>query len=293
MTFLIPLFLAASLPPGECTAIDTDTVVARDVAKIIPAFAQIPEDFLFGYVPATGAQRVFRAEELERIAKNRGLDVHGLEDICFVRLTFVPDATQIRAAMQKTIGIDGVKIEILSSSQQAFPVGELIFPRNGVQGLNGQEITWHGYVRAGENTRFSVWARANITVPSTRVVANENLPAGKIIQKDQVSVEQCEASPFDDTMARQLDDVIGMAPRATLTKSMPIRKSQVQRPMDVARGETVRVEVYDGAAHLSLEARAETSGMKGSTITLRNLSSGREFQAQITGKDQVAIGGRE
>src|ERR1700679_3457637 len=113
---LIPLFLAAALPTAGCQATDSQTVIARDVAAVIPAFAQLPPDFLLGYVASSGAQRIFRGDELERIAKNRGLDLHGLDDVCFVRRLFVPDAAQIRAAMEKTIAIPGVKIEIESSS---------------------------------------------------------------------------------------------------------------------------------------------------------------------------------
>ena len=42
---------------------------------------------------------------------------------------------------------------------------------------------WGGYVRFGENGKFPVWARARITATMTRVVATENIPAGKPIQK--------------------------------------------------------------------------------------------------------------
>jgi flagella basal body P-ring formation protein FlgA len=292
MTLLIPFFLAASLPAGGCQAIDSQAVVARDVAALMPAFAQLPEDFLLGYVQSTGAQRVFRGDELERIAKNRGVDLHGLDDVCFVRHMFVPDATQMRAAMEKTLAIAGVKIDILSSSRTPVPAGDIVFPRNGVQPFSGLEVTWHGYVQAADNARFPIWARARVTAPVERVVAVTDLRAGKLIQKDQVRLESSEDSPFDETTVRNLNDVVGLLAKSTILTSAPIRKSQVERPMDVARGALVRVDVFEGPAHLSTEARAETAGMKGSFITVRNLTSGREFRAEVTGKDQVVVGGR-
>jgi flagella basal body P-ring formation protein FlgA len=295
MTILIPFFLAATLPVTGCQAIETESVVARDVAALIPAFAQLPADFLLGYVPSTGAQRLFRGDELERIAKNRGLDLHNLDDVCFERRMFIPDATQIRAAMEKTLGVDvlkadAVKIEILSSTQRAVPVGELIFPRTGVQISSNLEVNWQGYVRAGETARFPVSARARITTPMNRVVAATDLQSGKLIDKSQLRLETIDDSPFDESTIRTIDEAVGMLAKSTILNSMPIRKTQIERPMDVARGALVRVDVFEGAAHLTLEARAETAGMKGSFITVRNLSSGREFRAEVAGKDHVILG---
>ncbi len=288
---LIPFFLAASLPAAGCHATDSQTVVARDVATMIPAFSQLPPDFPLGYVPSSGAQRIFRGDELERIAKNRGLDLHGLDDVCFVRRLFVPDATQMRAAMEKTLAISGVKIEIESSNTNPVPAGELTFPRSGVQRFTGLEVTWRGYVQAADGSRFPVWAHARISAPLNRVVATTGLSPGKLIQKDQVRLEVSDDSPFDDTTVRDLNNVIGFLAKATIGNSDPIHKTQVERPMDVARGALIRVDVFEGPAHISLEARAETAGMTGSFITVRNLSSGREFRAEVTGKDKVLVGG--
>jgi flagella basal body P-ring formation protein FlgA len=274
-----------------CQATDNQTVVAHDVAAIIPAFAQLPPDFLLGYVPSSGGQRIFRGEELERIAKNRGLDLHGLDDVCFVRRMIVPDETQIRTAMEKTLALPAVKIEIESSSHTPVPVGELVFPRSGVQRFQGLEVTWHGYVQAGESARFPVWARARITASLSRVVAVGDLHPGKLIQRDQVRLEVADDSPFDDTPVRDLNDVIGFLSKVTVPNSEAVRKAQVERPMDVARGAVIRVDVFEGRAHLTLEARAQTAGMKGSIVTVRNLDSGREFRAEVTGKDQVVVGG--
>lgn len=293
MTLLIPFFLAASLPASGCQAIDSDMVVARDVATVIPAFSQLPPDFLVGYVQSTGAQRIFHGEELERIARNRGLDLHNLDDVCFLRRMFTPDETQLRQVMEKTLAIPGAKIEILSFSHQAFPAGEIVFPRSGIQGYTGAEIMWQGYVRASETARFPLWARARITAPVTRVVALTDLQPGKLIQKDQLRLETVEDSPFDEISARSLDQVVGFVAKTTILHAASVKKTQIDRPMDVARGALVRVDVYAGAAHLSLEARAETAGRIGGLITVRNISSGREFQAEVVGKNQVTLGGRE
>jgi flagella basal body P-ring formation protein FlgA len=59
---------------------------------------------------------------------------------------------------------------------------------------------------------------------------------------------------------------------------------------DVAKGALVDVEVFAGAAHLAVKGKAQSDGFKGSTILVRNLSSGKDFRARVAGKDQVIVG---
>lgn len=290
---MLPILLAVNSLPAGCRAIDTDTVTAHDIAVSVPAFAELPGDFLVGYVNASGAPRTFHGADLEYIAKNRGVELHDLPDVCLARRTFLPQPGQLREAMQSTLGIPGAKIEIVSSSQQLVPSGELVFPRDGLQlpAAPSDDVIWHGYVLYGDNLKFPVWARARITATMTRVVALTDLAARRPIQPGQVRLESCEDSPLDQTTARNLDEVVGYLPKTPLKADTPIRRSQIERAPDVATGDTVRVDVYEGAAHLMLAGRAESAGFKGSTILVRNISSGKSFQARVTGKDLVVAGG--
>lgn len=295
----IPVLLALAAVPDGCHKIQTDIILARDVAAAIPAFAQIPGDFSLGFVLASGEPRILRGADLQRIAKNQKIELDGLPDVCFARETFVPQAEQLRAAMlaelsAAELNIAGAKIEILSWSQQPAPVGELVFPHDGLQFPQGsgpqREVLWHGYVRYGEDHRFPVWAKVRITANVTRVVAAVGIPAGKPIQAAQVRLENCEDSPFDDTVLHSLDEVVGDVPKSSLRAGSVIRRAQIDRPPDVARGDLVVVEVFTDGAHLKLEGRAESAGLKGSTILVRNLSSGKDFPARVTGKDKAAVG---
>src|ERR1700689_54976 len=102
---LLALDPASNVPNASCRAIETDVVQAHDVAVIIPAFAQFPPEFLLGYAASNGTPRVFHAADLERIAKNRGVELHDLPDICFVRKTFIPSVDQIRDAIAVSLAM--------------------------------------------------------------------------------------------------------------------------------------------------------------------------------------------
>jgi flagella basal body P-ring formation protein FlgA len=291
----LPFLLALAVLPEGCHTIQSHAILARDVAAAIPAFSKVAADFSFGYVPASGAPRILPGADLKRIARNQGMELLDPPDICFALKTFIPQAEDIAAAMRKTLGdlpkIEIVKIEISSFSQHPAPFGELIFPRSGLQFPSGSqsETLWTGYVRHPEGD-FPVWARVRITVPATRVVAVTNIPMGKPIQKAQVRLENCEAFPLDETTVRSLDEVIGYVPSNTLRANFPILRAQVSPAPDVAKGELIEVQVFAGAAHLVVKAKAQADGVAGSTILVRNLSSGKDFSARVTGKNQAVVG---
>jgi flagella basal body P-ring formation protein FlgA len=290
---ILPFLLALGTTPAGCQIVDRDYVVAADLVATAPAFAQMPTDFNLGYLPSSGAARTLHGADLQRIAKNRGIAIDGLPDVCFQRRTFVPSAEQIREAMLSSLDLSGAKIEIVSSSQRPVPMGDVVFPREGFQVPQGPsapvDLLWHGTVRYDNGKTAPVWAKVRITATMTRVIAVKTIPAGKPIQKNQVRLETSEDFPLDETMARSLDDVVNKVPRSVLRAQTPIRKTQVERPPDVAKGDVVTVRVIDGAMRMVLDGTAQAAGVSGAVIMVRNPSSGKDFRAQVTGKDQVTV----
>jgi len=290
-----PFLLALSaLPPG-CHTLSSEVIFARDVAAVLPGFSRVAGDFRLGAVADSGAARIFEAVELQRIARNQGVELEDPADVCFALRVFVPQADEIQAALRKTLsdvpGIDAAKIEISASSQRPVPFGELVFPRNGLQLPSGiqQEAMWRGFVRHSGGD-FPVWAKVRVIANVSRIVAIANIPSGKPVQRNQVRVENSEDSLLDETTARNLDEVIGYLPKNILRADLPIRKTQLAPPPDVEKGELVNVQVFAGAAHLVVKAKAQTDGFKGSTILMHNLSSGKDFPAMVVGKNRVMVG---
>src|SRR5665213_802043 len=103
MMMALPLLFALSAPPPGCRTIQTEMILARDVAAAIPGFAQVPADFRLGYLPTSGTPRIFRGVDLQRIAKNQGVELAGLPDVCFSRQTFIPQPEDIRIAIRTTL----------------------------------------------------------------------------------------------------------------------------------------------------------------------------------------------
>jgi hypothetical protein len=58
---------------------------------------------------------------------------------------------------------------------------------------------------------------------------------------------------------------------------------------EIARGDTVRVEVRSGGVLLAFDAAAESSGHVGEPVTVRNPANGQRFRAVVEAKGKVGI----
>ncbi len=302
----LPLLLALapqSAPPlvrqpDGCWPVQDDRIYARDVAAAVPAFSGVPADFALGFAPAPGVRRVFRGAALEKLARNQGVTLEAAPDVCFERAMAALPADEILEAMRsawfgENVRSADVHMELRSWSPHTAPLGRIMFPRTGLQLPAASdpraEVVWHGYVLYGNNHRFSISARARITTTTTRVVAVEELSVGAPVRQDQVRLESIDTFALDDRPARHLDEVVGYVPRTLIRSGATVLRSQLRRAPEVARGDMVKVEVTAGAAHLLLEGRAESDGFTGKTILVKNLASGKDFRARVTGKGKVSV----
>jgi flagella basal body P-ring formation protein FlgA len=306
MIMALPFLLAAFpqvvpqvVPPLDgCLPIQDDRIYARDVAAAVPAFANVAADFAVGYAPAPGTRRVFKGDALERLARNQGVAVESAPDVCFERAMATLAAGEILEAMHSAWGVGNVpspdvRMELRSFSPQIAPQGKVVFPRMGLQlpatSDPQAEVVWRGYVLYGNNRRFGITARARITTTTTRVIALADLSVGEPVHEDQVRLESFDTFALDDRPARNLDEVVGFVPRTLIRSGATVLRSQLGRAPEVARGDVVKVEVTAGGAHLLFEGRAENDGVEGKTILVKNLTSGKDFRARVTGKGMVSV----
>ena len=183
----------------------------------------------------------------------------------------------------------GAKLEIVEMSRFPVPEGEVFFPASGLQRSASSPLLWRGYVNYGSDRKFSIWARVNLIVRATRVLATESLRAGQLIRPEQIRVEQYEGPPLDPGFAATADQVEGRMLRGFIAAGSALKTANLEAPREITRGEVVTVEVHNGAAHLTMQARAESSGRRGETVQLLNESSGKHFRATVEGVGRAVV----
>jgi flagella basal body P-ring formation protein FlgA len=279
----------AALTAATCLAVNanTDQIRAGDLAAAIAGLAVPVREIPIALAPAPGVQRVFRVAELRRMAEHFGWNWQPDADICVERPVSPPDPALFLAAMRQAM--PQADITILDYGHQPVPAGEIEFQTSGLRpGPNG--ALWMGYVRYGGTHRFAVWARVKMLVPVTRVIAAADLEPGRAITAEQVRIATHPEYPPNGPVLASGDEVIGKWPRITIRAATAIRAPMLEDPKVVARGDTVTVEVFNGAAHLELDAVAEGAGAIGETIPVQNPDSHKRFTARVVGKGKVSVG---
>ena len=289
------LLFALLQTPAEagCHPIPDDRILGRHIATIVPELSGLPPDQLIGYAPTPGVKRVFSSEQLQRLARKHGLNTRAIEGACFEWQVRLPEKKEFLAAMTRSLDTPLTRIEVLETSHQPTPPGEIFFPKSGLLPAPSTDLKgrfWRGYVVYSNRRRFPVWARVRITTSAPRVIALEKLVVGAPISVDQVRVVTEDTPALDHLAARTVEEVAGKIPRRSVPPGVTILRTQIQEPAEISKGQVVRVEADRGAVHFSLDARAESTGRRGETVIVRN-PSGKTFRARVEGPGKASVGG--
>jgi flagella basal body P-ring formation protein FlgA len=270
----IALAACAAVSPGS------DSVLLTDLAAAFPA-AELPDATPVALAPVPGVERRFDLSELRRIAARFGLPEPAGE-VCVARRVARLDAARILDAMHARLPEAG--IELLDFSRWPAPEGALEFP---LEGLRGDR--WAGSVRYGGGHRFAVWARVRIRTAGPRVVAAHDLRAGQRLSSPDFRLETNAAPP--DLHPLSIDQLSGRRLRRAVRAGTALRAEWTDASPDVARGETVKVEVRSGAAVLAFEGEAQGSANIGQTVAVVNPQTRKRFRAHVDGPGRVSLEG--
>lgn len=287
------LTLSMLLNPNGCATIHGDQITGEDLVKALPVFSVMPGDAVIALSPVPGVRRVFAYPELARIGKKYGIDAPANARACFEWKMQPLTEDAVRAAMRETLESPDARVTILAMSKAQIPEGKLVFPLSGLAASTNVEpttpVTWRGEVLYHSAHTITVWARVRISATMTRVVAREMILPGKPVSASAVRLETLEDFPLRDNFARNLDEVVGRLPLHAIQPESPVLRVDLREPFQVQRGEDVRVTAISGAAQLTLQAVAETSGKQGDLITLKNPQTGKTFSARVDGKGQALV----
>ena len=286
------IVLAMRLQPAACVPIEADNIVAGDLARAIPAFAKAPPDANIGYAPSPGSRRVFRIDELRRLATRFQIELAGEREACFEWPLAPLTHEQAIAAMRLSLNLPEAHVEIIEMSKRATPRGEVIFPVTSLIPPADRHTglaLWRGFVLYGGERRFDVWVRVKISAPMSRVVVVTPIPSGRPIAAAEVRLQTVDDFPLSNNAVRNLDEVVGWVPRFGFAAGHTVLRSEVSEAIVVKTGDLVDVLVKSGNAHLKLQALAETSGHRGDMIALRNPKSGKIFRAKVEAEDKALV----
>jgi len=271
-----------------CLAVSAgaDRILAGDLAAAIPGLTVPAPGVPVSLAPEPGVKRVFRLPELRRLAARLDWGVEPAADVCVERPVSPPDPARLLAAMQKAL--PQAEITILEYGRRPLPAGEIEFPAAGLRAGSSGAL-WTGCVHYGGTRRFVLWARVKALVAVSRWIALADLEPGKTIAPEQVRAEMRQEFPVAGGWLQSGGEAIGKWPRVLIRAGTALRAEMLENPKEVARGDTVIVNVRNGGARIEMEAQAEAAGSIGQSIPVLNPASHKRFLARVEGKGRVSV----
>jgi flagella basal body P-ring formation protein FlgA len=134
------------------------------------------------------------------------------------------------------------------------------------------------------NVVGEVRAQVTVTAPTRWIKPNE-----VVVAQDVTAMTVDVPSLTHDFILHQ-DEVIGKQVLRPLPPRQPIRKSMVDDPPIVHKGDRVTIEVRQGGLLVQAVGLAKAAGKSGDTIPVQNKSSGREVIGTILSAGLVEVG---
>jgi flagella basal body P-ring formation protein FlgA len=297
MKLCVALVIAGlACAPAEqraCREVESERILARDLAVAIPAFGALPPQLPVAVAPLPGSPRIIHASELVSLARRNSIHLATAEDLCFEWTMQPLERAAVADVMRASLNAPEAAIEIVEMSRNQVPRGRIEFPRSRLGTPAAASVPapvlWRGSVVYGDALRFAIWARVTVHATIVQVVAVESLRAGQPVENRQLRLETTQGFPLPAKIARSVEQVAGRLPLRPVPAGSPIHLEQLSAPFDVNRGDVVDVEVRSGAAHLSFSGKAETAGRSGDMVAIRNEYSNRLFQARVNGKGKALV----
>jgi flagella basal body P-ring formation protein FlgA len=272
--------MIALLLAFACLPVDGPKLLARHFAAALPEFLSLAPETDLGYAPSPGAVRVLRPDELQHLGKRHGVEITPSVPLCFEWRMATLDESRVLQAMRSSLPEDA-RVDLKEISRGATPPGDIVFP---IEMLKAG--FWRGYVRSNGSQRFDIWARVRVSVKQTRVVAATALKSADILTAAQLRLEEFESEP-DNTIVSTLEQAVGRSVKFPVAVGSPLLARMLDRPAVIAKGDTVRLRATAGAAQVTAQAQAQSSGRLGEIIPVKIAVNGRVIRARVDGTGEV------
>ena len=121
------------------------------------------------------------------------------------------------------------------------------------------------------------------------ILAARRLSPGETISAGDLRAGRIRANLVKDGALRRVDQALGMTVRHSIIAGQPVPASELARPVMVARGAIVMMQLETPGLSLSGQAQALDAGGIGERVRVLNPSSRAVLEAEVIGPDRVRV----
>lgn len=323
---LITFFLAASLallaaPPGQeaqaaiSGKYSTESLEKQNKAIVLREFVEVNSkrvrlgdlftntgkkaDSIVAYAPEPGGRAVLDANWLYRVARAFKIKWRPMslkEQAVVVRQSIIIGREDIEDAVLSALlarGVaDDMSVELSNQMMRIYVAGDKLATVEAEDVILDQRtgrFTAILVAPAGSASAKRIRATGYLFKTAETPVMVNSVLAGDIIRKRDIKWIKVRARRLQRDIILDANKLIGKTPRRILRPGMPVRESEVRRPVLVAKGSLVIIMLRSMSMVLTSKGRALENGSKGDTIRISNTQSKTVIDATVTGSGRASV----
>ena len=130
---------------------------------------------------------------------------------------------------------------------------------------------------------------AHVEVLMPAVLAKISLKRGQIISRSDVYVERQWKSKASENIYNYEGDVIGKKMTRGIKAGQPLKKSLLEIPEDISRGDKVTILAENKTLRITVPGIAGENGIRGETIKVKNINSKKIIYARVIDSTTVKV----
>lgn len=307
MRILLSLMLAAAIPavvqvaavPAGAAVLRPVTTLSAPVVRLGDLFDGLAEgaELVLGPGPAPGARIVVEAAQAAAIARQFGVDwrPNGGERAVLERPGRLLPREEVFAALRLALGGVGGdeegELEVTGYAAPLVPAESLVrveVEQMELDGASGRfravvSVAGEGMLTLRKSLAGTLHAMAEVPVPVRRIAP------GAVLRAGDLTMQRVRVSAIRGEVARMAEQAVGLAPRRVLMPGQAMPLAELSRPMVVAKGARVAMQLVAGGLALTAQGTAMEAGAVGDRIQVLNPASRAVVEAQVVGIDRVRI----
>ena len=301
MNRLLPLLVAGILAAGpiEAAIFRPISTLTAPVVRLSDLFDGLESDgaVVLGPGPAPGGRIVVESAQLAAIARQFGVDwrPRGNERVVLERPGRLLPREDVLTALRTALAGIGAPadgdLDLPGYAAPLVPAEAAVraeVEQMEYDGASGRfsatmSIAGDGMLTLRQRVVGTMHEMAEVPVPLHR------LPPGAVIRAGDLQTSRVRVASLRGEVARLPHQVVGMALRRAAAPGQALALADLVRPMLVAKGARVTMQLSTGGLSLSAQGQALESGALGERIQVLNPASRAVLEVEIVGPDRVRV----
>lgn len=195
-------------------------------------------------------------------------------------------------AVKQQLGTDGdTTVEAVGLPMDtSYRVGELTLKAETPRNIryNGPTLVKVNVSLDGQKVA-SETVRLNIKMFKEVVVAAKSILLHEVFSNDSVKLEHLEISRLPHGFLTDLNKVVGLSARRTISPGMVLSSTMLDKPVLVKRGDKVTIIARVGGTEITAPGQAMQDGSEDQIIRVQNLNSQKIVSAKIIDASSVLV----